>query len=207
MIGTIRKVGNDLLFNAINHHNIADVSALLEDSEANVNCTNINGQTPLHYAVDAQNTQIIQLLLEFGASPDTQEHQEVGKNTPLHMAVERNMLDVVDLFLQCGADPTIPNVHGFTCLHVAARVGLLDMTKLLLARGVNPQIRDKYGNSPAYWAKEKRHADVLEVLPDPLKISMQEYCEHTKIVFEQHVGGPIGGKKKKKGKKGGKKKK
>ena len=117
------------------------------------------------------------------------------------------MLDVVDLFLQCGADPTIPNVHGFTCLHVAARVGLLDMTKLLLARGVNPQIRDKYGNSPAYWAKEKRHADVLEVLPDPLKISMQEYCEHTKIVFEQHVGGPIGGKKKKKGKKGGKKKK
>ena len=138
MIGTIRKQGADLLFNAINHHNISDVAALLEDSEADVNGTNINGQTSLHYAVDAQNTEIIKLLLQYGASPDIQEHEEVGKNTPLHMAVSRNMLDIVDIFLQCGADATIPNVHGFTSLHIAAREGLLDMTKLLLARGVNP---------------------------------------------------------------------
>ena len=138
MIGTIRKMGADILFNAINHHNLAEVNALLEDSEADVNCQNINGQTPLHYAVDSQNTQIISLLLQYGASPDIQAHQEVGQNTPIHLAVERNMIDVVDLFLQCGGDATIPNVHGFTSLHVAARNGLLDMTKLLIARGVNP---------------------------------------------------------------------
>ena len=80
------------------------------------------------------------------------------------------------------------------------------LIKFSLKTGVNPQIRDKYGNSAAYWAKEKGHQEVKEILPDPLKINMQEFCEHSKIVFDQHVGGPIGGKKKKK-KKGGKKKK
>ena len=75
------------------------------------------------------------MLLQYGANPDIQEHEEVGKNTPMHMAVERNMLDVIDMFMQCGGDPTIQNIHGFTCLHVAAREGLLDMTKLLLTKG------------------------------------------------------------------------
>jgi len=48
MIGKIKKVGTDLLFHAINHSNVHDVIALIEEGEADVNCTNINGQTPLH---------------------------------------------------------------------------------------------------------------------------------------------------------------
>ena len=70
MIGNIKKVGAELLFNAINHHNIMDAAALLEDQEADINCTNINGQTPLHYAVDSQNKSIIEMLLQYGANPD-----------------------------------------------------------------------------------------------------------------------------------------
>lgn len=53
MIGHIKKIGGDLLLEAINHHNIHDVIALLEDNEADVNGRNINGQTPLSYAVEA----------------------------------------------------------------------------------------------------------------------------------------------------------
>jgi ankyrin repeat protein len=48
MIGKIKKVGNDLLFHAITHANVHDVIALLEENEVDVNCTNINGHTPLH---------------------------------------------------------------------------------------------------------------------------------------------------------------
>ena len=43
MIGKIKKIGADILFNAINHHNIHDVVALLEDKEVDVNVKNING--------------------------------------------------------------------------------------------------------------------------------------------------------------------
>lgn len=52
MIGSIKKVGNDIMFHAINHANIHDVIALLNDNEVDVNCTNINGQTPLHVSTE-----------------------------------------------------------------------------------------------------------------------------------------------------------
>ena len=48
MIGKIKKIGSDLLFHAITHANVHDVIALLDENECDVNCTNINGQTPLH---------------------------------------------------------------------------------------------------------------------------------------------------------------
>ncbi len=48
MIGKIKQVGNDIMFHAITHGNIHDAIALLHDNEVNVNCSNINGQTPLH---------------------------------------------------------------------------------------------------------------------------------------------------------------
>lgn len=44
----MKKVGSDILFHAITHANVHDVIALLHDNEVDVNCTNINGQTPLH---------------------------------------------------------------------------------------------------------------------------------------------------------------
>lgn len=48
MIGKIKKIGSDLLFHSITHANVHDMIALLEENECDVNCTNINGQTPLH---------------------------------------------------------------------------------------------------------------------------------------------------------------
>ena len=48
MIGQVKKVGSDILFHAIKHGNVHDVIALLNDNEVDIDCTNINGQTPLH---------------------------------------------------------------------------------------------------------------------------------------------------------------
>ena len=48
MIGRVKKIGGDLLLHAINHANVHEVIALIEEQEADVNYTNINGQTPLH---------------------------------------------------------------------------------------------------------------------------------------------------------------
>ena len=80
------------------------------------------------------------------------------------------------------------------------------MVKLLVAKGVDPNIRDKFGNSASYWAKEFDHYDIIETLPDPLKISKEEFTEYMEQVWAD--GGVDPGKKKKGGKKkGGKKKK
>ena len=54
MKATTKDVGADLMFHAVNHGNLHDVIALLEDKECDVNCKNINGQTPLHVSNPSQ---------------------------------------------------------------------------------------------------------------------------------------------------------
>ena len=63
MIGNIKKIGDDLLFHAINHGNVHDVIALLDDNEVDVKCQNINGMTPLHVSVLPYLVDIYQINL------------------------------------------------------------------------------------------------------------------------------------------------
>ena len=43
--------GDPLLFHAVAHGNVQEVISLIEDKEANVDARNINGATPLIFAV------------------------------------------------------------------------------------------------------------------------------------------------------------
>ena len=101
------------------------------------------------------------------------------------------MLDIVDLFCECGADLSIQNKNGFTGLHIAAKNGSIDMCQKLIAKGklqyndlqilgLDANIRDKYGFSASYWAKQNGHKDIMDLLPNPLKVSKEEYMEHMK---------------------------
>ena len=70
---------------------------------------------------------------------------------------------------------------------------------------VSLDIRDNYGFDAAYWAKEGRHKEIMDLLPNAKRITKEELVEHVKAYWAAHgikAGG--GGKKKKKG---GKKKK
>ena len=70
MASSVKKIGGDLLFHAVAHCNIHDMVALLDEDEADVNCKNINGQSPLHYAVDEEHLAMVEILLNYGASPN-----------------------------------------------------------------------------------------------------------------------------------------
>ena len=84
----------------------------------------------------------------------------------------------MEKFLLHGGDPTLKDKNGFTCLHVAAREGKLEIAKLLISKGVDPNIRDGYGFSAAYWARQNKHTKIGELLPNPLKISKEEFFDH-----------------------------
>jgi ankyrin repeat protein len=55
---------------------------------------------------------------------------------------------------------------------------------LLIARGCDPNIRDDFGNNAAYWAKEKKHFDLLNYLPKPVTVSPEENKEYQEQVLE-----------------------
>lgn len=73
-----KTAGNSLLFHAIIHSNIKDLISLIEDGEANVNSRNINDVTPLHFAVNSQNSIIVELLLKYKADPNSKECFDIG---------------------------------------------------------------------------------------------------------------------------------
>ena len=52
----------------------------------------------------AQNSTIIDILLQHDADPNIAENADVGGNTPLHEATLRNMYDVVTTFVRNGAE-------------------------------------------------------------------------------------------------------
>ena len=73
---------------------------------ANDMCNAVDKAQPLHFAVISNCLGNVQLLIENGGKPNS---QDVVGNTALHLAVQTNNLEMVKLLDKCGADATVEN--------------------------------------------------------------------------------------------------
>jgi ankyrin repeat protein len=109
---------------------------------------NANNGHALHEAARGcyrrDNTEIIRLLLEGGATPKVKTD---GEYTPLHRAASLCPPEAVHLLLRHGADPNAPDLNRATPLMNAASSGKLESLRLLLAAGADVNARDSYGKS------------------------------------------------------------
>jgi ankyrin repeat protein len=99
--------GNELLMHCVAHLDTKNIVALLDDKEADVNCRNINGATPLHYAVHANSAAVIEILLKHGADPNLKEYIEMGEKAPLHYAIEKNAFECSKKLMEYGANTSV----------------------------------------------------------------------------------------------------
>ncbi|KAJ6582251.1 ankyrin repeat-containing domain protein [Mycena capillaripes] len=106
------------------------------------------GQTALHVASKAGNTESALLLLEAGANPAASWDQE--EYQPLHLAAMNKDLTMMKLLLDHGA----PIDSNFGCdgcsenvLHYACSMAHMEMIKLLLERGANIECCGHYGSA------------------------------------------------------------
>jgi len=95
-----------------------DVADLLIKHGANVNYQNRvhPNHTVLMKAIIQGHANMVELLLNRGANPDTPSHQGI---TPLMMAVQTNNIAVVRLLLMAGADMEAMDFRGRTALDFA----------------------------------------------------------------------------------------
>jgi ankyrin repeat protein len=69
--------------------------------------------TPLHYAVNCQNYNAAQWLLDHGSAVNASESAKVGE-TPLSVAVQGDYPEIVELLMRYAADPDIRGWMGQT---------------------------------------------------------------------------------------------
>lgn len=65
-------------------------------------------------------TQIVALLLKFGAKPNAAHGYPVPGRTPLMLAAESELPEVFDLMIEHGGEPLRPDAANQNCMHIAA---------------------------------------------------------------------------------------
>ncbi len=138
----------------------AKVAALLKQG-ADVNASQADGMTALHWATYHDDLSFATLLLKSGASAKAANRYGV---TPLSVACTNGNAEIVALLLEAGADANTTLRGGETVLMTAARTGKPGPVKALLSRGAGVNARDRKGQTALMWAAAEGHADVVSIL-------------------------------------------
>uniref|UniRef100_A0A8C7GA07 Ankyrin 1 n=1 Tax=Oncorhynchus kisutch TaxID=8019 RepID=A0A8C7GA07_ONCKI len=118
-------------------------------------------QTPLHCACRMGHKELVKLLLEHKANPNS---TTTSGHTPLHIAAREGHAQTTRILLDMEAQHTKMTKKGFTPLHVASKYGKVDVAELLLERGGNPNAAGKNGLTSLHVAVHHDNLDVVNLL-------------------------------------------
>lgn len=108
------------------------------------------GNTPLIEACRSGCTDIVSLLLTYGADANMKSESD----TPLGVAVRGRHYNIISLLLSNGANIDERCMLGKTVLHEAVSLGDEAIVSLLLERGANPNIEDERGSTPVLYCRD-----------------------------------------------------
>jgi len=146
---------------AVMNRDHAALQALLK-KKADVNATQRDGATALHWAVYHDDAEAADLLLRAGAKPNLANRTGM---TPLAMAALYGNPTLIDRLLKAGADAKAVGPNGETMLMYAARNGRPEAVKLLVEAGADVNAKERLrGTTAPMWAVEQRHSEAVGVL-------------------------------------------
>lgn len=176
---------------------LADPKPLIQrliSAGADVHATDVFGRTALFHAIEANNVDVVLLLLKSGARPnvagtgataDQRSYARQSGGTPLMAAYSVYQVSrdptMTRILLDHGADPNYRDASGYdaerdettsgavtfagqTVLTRAAQDGYYSLVKLLLERGANPALPRQDGKLAEEIAEEKGHIKIAELL-------------------------------------------
>lgn len=140
------------LFDAIENHDIPQISALLSAGiDPNERLAEWPGWTPLQAAIDelefGGTTESVKLLLKCGSRVD--EWDAYHDYTALLMAACRGFKDAVLILLDAGADPNVVGGTGNSPLLCCVEQGNRELAQILLQHGAAATVNRPVG--PCSW--------------------------------------------------------
>lgn len=154
--------GADLqLIDAVKKADVKTARSLIA-ARVDVNATEVDGSTALHWAAQQDNPELVDLLLAAGANAKTATRYNV---TPLSLACMNGNALIIERLLKAGADPNSTSEDGETALMTASLTGKIPAIKVLLANGAKVNTAEPTrGQTALMWAASEGNASAVDLL-------------------------------------------
>ena len=160
--GTINIVPSSFadIFKAAEKGMVEDVRYFIEQKGVDVNLTNLNGNAPLHFAVDNPDISVIKDITTIGANVNAKNNDG---NTPLYFAARDNSnAEFLECLVSKGANVNEKCLNGYTPLHIAAQcnanVGILEY---LISHKADVNAINNHGNTSLHLAAMKNASEEI----------------------------------------------
>ena len=149
------------LFVACRNGRTKIVDLLLEfNSDVNAQDTQ-SGKTPLHWAIQRGNLEVVMGLLDAAADPNIRDR---NWQTPFMLALTLGRRDILELLLHAGCSITTTDSSHNTALHLASRDGQTDLIGLLVEAGIRVDIKGERGLTPLMLASFGGYVSIVGLL-------------------------------------------
>lgn len=177
------------LLPAIRASDYDKVELLLKKRLADPNLLAADGSTPLSWAVETQDPQMVKLLLQGSAKPDVATNPAVA---PLMLACEHGNGEILNLLLDAGADAKLTRDDGTSPLSLCAGTAPADVLTRLLRGGATADAKDSIGQTPLMWAAAKGRTDNVKLLlAKGANVNAETHDGLTPLFFALKSGNPL----------------
>jgi ankyrin repeat protein len=167
-----------------------DISAVrdLLSAKVDVNVTQGDGATALHWAAYRDDLESAELLIAAGADVDVANDLGV---TPLALASANPTASLAEKLLDFGADPHFASEIGVTPLMEAARTGNVAAMQALLDRGASVNAVESAREQTALmWAVSERHPEIVKaLLENGADVSVRSLTRIRMVKLDSRGGG------------------
>lgn len=152
--------GSSILHIALKN-NLTDIIDLVLSLPVMVDKTDKNGNTPLMFALLANDLGNAQKILVKKPNPNIANNK---KWTALHYCAWKGYLDFTKKLITAGANINAKGEYGWTPLHYAARENKIEMALLLMENKADRNITDEWKRAPLKIAKERQFVEMKKIL-------------------------------------------
>ena len=133
---------------------------------ADVNASQGDGTTALHWAAQTGNLEMAEVLIAAGARVAAVTRN--GNYTPLHLASRQGHAEVLRVLMAAGADPqALTSTGAVTALHFAAATGNVEVVTALVDNGAQVNLAERqWGHTPLMFAAANNRVGAVEALLD-----------------------------------------